>query len=195
MLDKQSIRKYIKQERASLSKEQVSYYSNQISHHIFKLEEFKLCKTLFLYSSIGNEVETRQIAEDALKNNKKIAYPKTNLKTKEMEFYYVDQLNQLTRGKVGSFSLLEPQDNQSNKVTPNQDTLIIVPGLAFDQHMYRIGYGGGFYDKYLQNYPSAVTVGICYDFQIIDNVLPENHDIPLQHIITPTKHIIGGFSP
>lgn len=189
MVEKKDIRNRIKKERANLSSQTVLEYSNQIWKQLYNMESFKLSKTLFLYSSMGNEVNTIPLAKTALAKGKKIAYPKTNLDTYTMEFYYIDSLNQLELVHSGKLKILEPVGNPSKKAIPNVATLMIVPGLAFDKQFYRIGYGGGFYDKYLSHYSSVTTVGVCYDFQVVSSVLPKKHDMPVQNIITPTKHI------
>lgn len=189
MIDKKRIRLTMKQERASLSLKDVANQSNQIASHIRNLPIFKLATTICVYSPIGREVDTGPIVKEALENNKQVAYPKTDATTMTMEFYKVNDVSELTLVQSGSFTLLEPYPDSNTKVIPDETTLMIVPGLAFDQQFYRIGYGGGFYDKYLAEYPALTTIGVCYDFQLIPSTYPSQYDKPVASIITPTRYI------
>lgn len=179
----------MKQQRAKLSLEDVANWSSQISSQISDLPIFKLATTICVYSPIGNEVDTAPIVQVALKNNKQVAYPKTDATTMTMEFYKVKAISELTLVKSGSLSLLEPLPDPNMKVIPNENTLMIVPGLAFDQQFYRTGYGGGFYDKYLAQHPSLTAIGVCYDFQLIPSAYPNQYDKAVGSIITPTRYI------
>ena len=188
MVSKKQIRLTIKKERAKLSLETVQEQSDQICSKICALPILQSSTTICIYSSIGNEVDTSKIARIALENNKQVAYPSTNNEDNTMEFYKVNAISDLRPVKSGSFSLLEPLPHPSTKVIPDENTLMIVPGLAFDKQFYRIGYGGGFYDKYLALYPVLTTIGVCYDFQLIPNVYPNQYDKPVDSIMTPTRH-------
>lgn len=188
MNNKKQIRQVIKKERASLSLKSVQEQSDQIISKICTLPIFQTASTILVYSSIGNEVDTSKILQVALANNKQVAYPSTNTGNNTMEFYKVSAVSDLKPVKSGSFSLLEPVPHPSTKVTPDENTLMIVPGLAFDQHFYRTGYGGGFYDKYLALHPSLTTIGVCYDFQLIPSTYPNEYDQPVGSIMTPTKY-------
>ena len=86
--------------------------------------------------------------------------------------------------KSGSFNLYEPEPRPETKVVPDEKTLMIVPGLAFDREGYRTGYGGGFYDRYIAKYPSLTTLGVCYDFQIMDRIPRDVYDQPVGALVT-----------
>ncbi len=187
-MNKKEIRQKMKKQRANLSSEMVDNYSHQITEKICQLPLFKLATKIFVYSSMGNEVDTSKLVEIALKNNKLVAYPSTNMTYYTMAFYQVDHPSHLRTHQSGQFKLKEPLPHPSAKVIPDQNTLMIVPGLAFDNHFCRIGYGGGFYDKYLERYPRLQTLGVCYDFQMIPSVYPDPHDQPVASIMTPSKY-------
>ena len=189
MNNKKQIRLKMKKQRAQLSLQEVANWSKQINKQISNLPIFKLATTICIYSSIGNEVDTASLAKVALQNNKQVAYPKTDRITMTMEFYKVKDIKELRLVKSGSFSLREPLQDPNTKVIPNQKTLMIVPGLAFDKKFYRTGYGGGFYDKYLAQHTNLTSIGVCYDFQLIDHTYPNQYDIPVDSIITPTRYI------
>jgi len=179
----------MKKQRAKLSLKDVANWSDQISSQIKGLPIFKSATTICVYSPIGNEVDTASIVKEALKNNKQVAYPKTDATTMTMEFYKVKNISDLTLVKSGNFTLREPSPNPNMKVIPDGKTLMIVPGLGFDQQFYRTGYGGGFYDKYIAQHPSLITIGVCYDFQLIPSAYPNQYDKPVGSIITPTRYI------
>ncbi|HHX61707.1 MAG TPA: 5-formyltetrahydrofolate cyclo-ligase, partial [Epulopiscium sp.] len=143
-MDKKQIRKIMKGQRAKVSKDEVLGYSSIIWDKIYSMTSFKSAATLLLYSSIGNEVDTEEIARKALSMGKRIGYPVTDSGDNTMEFHAVNDLNELLPIKTGNFSLLEPKADPSSKIIPDADTLMIVPGLAFDKDLYRTGYGGGF---------------------------------------------------
>lgn len=189
MTSKKQIRLAMKQKRAKLSLEEVTGRSSQISSQISDLSIFKMAKTICVYSPIGNEVDTAPIVQVAMQNNKQVAYPKTDTTTMTMEFYKVNHISELTLVQSGSFSLREPLPKPNMKVIPDENTLMIVPGLAFDRQFYRTGYGGGFYDKYLTQHPSLATIGVCYDFQLIPSAYPNQYDKAVGGIITPTRYI------
>ena len=97
-----------------------------------------------------------------------------------MDFYAIGKGQPL---KASAYGILEPFGDGA-PATPDERTLFIIPGLAFDKNGYRIGYGAGYYDVYLANCPTAVTIGICFDFQVTDNAHPDSHDIPVSMIVT-----------
>lgn len=184
-VDKKRVRQRMKSQRANLSKERVASYSNRIWSKVYQMPVFQKATAVFIYSSIGNEVETREFVKVALEMGKKVAYPVTDMDTNTMTFHTVDTLSDLGRVKSGSFSLLEPRVDDQTKITPNELTLMIVPGLAFDQQFYRTGYGGGFYDRYLSKYPGLTTLGVCYDFQVVASLPVSEYDRPVRGLVTP----------
>lgn len=183
-MDKKQVRQMMKAQRAKLSRDQVLASSRIIWNEIYQMPAFESATTILLYSSIGNEVNTVEFATQALATGKRVAYPVTDTRNNTMEFHMVSDLSELMLVKSGSFSLLEPQLNPSTKVTPDANTLMIVPGLAFDQEGYRTGYGGGFYDKYISKHPSLTTLGVCYDFQIVAHIPRNAYDQAVELVVT-----------
>lgn len=186
-MDKKQIRHQMKKQRAKLSQKTVLEYSSAIWDKIYQKSLYKNAHTVFLYSSIGNEVDTAILASQALKDGKEIAYPVTNTKNMTMEFYKIDSLSQLYQVKSGSFKLYEPKTDPAKKAIPDANSLMIVPGLAFDNKLYRTGYGGGFYDKYLAKYQGLATIGVCYDFQKVDSLPTDKYDQAVSILITPSN--------
>lgn len=138
----------------------------KISERFFSLEEYTKCDTLLTFVSSNIEVDTIEIIKRALADGKKVAVPKCTDKTGHMDFYYIKSLDEL---KKGYFSILEP-DTEICQKAEDCCGLCIVPGLCFDYMGYRIGFGKGYYDRFLQNF-SGITVGICYS-KCIEKELP-----------------------
>lgn len=183
-MDKGEIRGSMRARRAKLTQEEVLEYSGVIWRKIYGMESFQGAGTILLYSSFANEVSTVALAQKALEIGKTVAYPVTNLVNNTMEFYRVKDLSELRPVKTGSFNFSEPEADWKAKVVPDGDTLMIVPGLAFDREGYRTGYGGGFYDKYIAKYPSLTTLGVCYDFQLVTRIPRDDYDQPVGSVVT-----------
>lgn len=176
---KEDIRKRLLKIRRSLSKEEVLQMSRKIRERLFDLPEYRTSKVVMFYISHDNEVDTREMIAESL-YTKKVLVPFT-----EKENIYpvvIESLNNLNRG---AFGILEPREK---KIHRRKIDMIIVPGVAFDHRGYRIGYGKGFYDRFLKE-RHGIKIGLAYDFQIVERI-PENEgDIPVDKIITEKRVI------
>lgn len=153
--------------------------NKKIAKLLFSRPVFKKAKIIAFYLSKGSEVETREMIKEALKIGKEILVPVTNEK---MEFVRYEVGEELVAGKYG---ISEPKTKRSPSNFPQ---LIIVPGIVFGLCMHRIGYGKGYYDKYLATSP-AYRIGICYDFQIKDRLPSHSDDQRMDEIITDKRII------
>lgn len=185
---KNQIRGQIKSQRLALASQQIDEASKVISNKLVTLEKFKAASIIFLYAAKREEVQTKYIFDLAKKMNKQVAFPKVCSKTKTMSFYLVDRLEELVTNTYGSIIIDEPNPSKHLEITPNNETLMIAPGLVFDYNKNRIGYGGGFYDKYLDKYP-VYAIGICFELQIVKNFESEPLDKPV-NLIVSEKQII-----
>ena len=154
--------------------------SREIQRLLFSSAIFQDAKEIFCYVSFGDEADTRFIIEESLRCGKKTAVPKV-LSAGVMEFYYIDSPEQLV---PGAFGILEPPDAGNVPAVPGKDTLMLLPGAAFDPHGNRIGYGGGFYDSYLSRFPLCRRAALCFPEQLVPLIPAEDHDIPAEIIIT-----------
>lgn len=177
---KSELRKYMKLMRASLSYEDRLYYSRCISETLFNTDGYKNSSTILAYISYGTEVNTAFIIDRALQDNKKVAVPKV-IDNQTMLFYYISSRNELTEG---AYCILEPADNNPVCTVMSENTLMIMPGLAFDINKYRLGYGKGYYDRYLKN-KNIKKYMFAFEIQKLDKRLEINqYDIPADKIIT-----------
>lgn len=173
-MNKKELReKYKKIRKRITDKEEKSLI---ISNTLFKLEEFCKANVVGIYSSLSEEVDTKCIIEYCLKYNKKIAFPK--VENSEMRFYYINNINDLNR--VGSFGIMEPEGNN----LAEDIEIMIVPGICFDRQNNRIGFGGGYYDKYLSKNRDIFKIGICFREQITEKIETNETDIKMDIIIT-----------
>lgn len=128
----------------------------------------------------GFEWNTKPIIEAGWQDKKIVAVPKCAPKEKKLTFYKLEDYNQL---EVVYYDLLEPKPDETLKVNKQEIDVLIVPGLLYDRHGYRIGFGGGFYDRFLTDF-SNTTISILHSSQLMENIPKEIFDIPVQFLIT-----------
>ena len=173
---KAELRKKILQEMKTLSQEQKQAMDRALTERFLQHPFYQEAKVIATYLSFPHEFQTQELIKRMLKEGKKVLIPKTYPKGR-MEFVVYDP-KQLAKT---SFGLLEPQGDLE-VVEPSQIDLIHVPGLAFTTEGYRIGYGGGYYDRYLEHF-AGHTMSTIYPCQVQEFNL-ENHDIPVQEVLT-----------
>ena len=172
---KAELRKQVLQEMKALSLEQKQFIDQVLTERLLQHPFYQEAKVIATYLSFSHEFQTQGLIEQALKDGKKVLIPKTYPKGR-MDFVVYDP-QQLVKT---SFGLQEPQGNLE-VVEASRIDLIHVPGLAFTTEGYRIGYGGGYYDRYLKHF-SGHTLSTIYPCQVQD-FMPENHDIPVQEVL------------
>ncbi len=154
---KKERRALVKEYRRSLAPEQKAGMDGQIRKTLCRLYQFQRAKTVLIYMSTPIEVDTVGIIEYCWQHHKRVALPRCVDGTRLMDFYYVSSFDQLEKG---TFGVLEPKTS-CEKLGDYKDGICVVPALAYDRQGYRLGYGGGYYDRFLGKYPGA-TVGIIY---------------------------------
>ena len=179
-MDKKCIRRYINERRKEIQINEIMVNSKIISRKIFSMEEYIKTECVYIYMDFNGEVSTKEIIEESLKTGKRVAIPK--IENEEMSFHYI---NSVEDTQEGYFGVREPIKNN----LCNEQGIIIMPGVAFDKQKHRIGYGKGYYDKYLQNNLELYKIAIAFEFQIFDEIPHEEHDI-LPNIIITEKQII-----
>ena len=178
---KSELRKQVLQEMKAIPRKQKQAIDQALTEGLLQHPFYQEANTIATYLSFPYEFQTQELIEQALKDGKKVLIPKTYPKGR-MDFVIYDP-QQLVKT---SFGLLEPQGDLE-VVDASQIDLIHVPGLAFTTEGYRIGYGGGYYDRYLE-YFSGHTLSTIYPCQIQD-FIPENHDIPVQEVLIDERNL------
>ena len=172
---KAELRKQVLQEMKAIPREQKQAMDQALTDQFLKHPFYQEANTIATYLSFPHEFQTQGLIEQALKDGKKVLIPKTYPKGR-MDFVVYNP-QQLVKT---SFGLLEPQGDLE-VVDASQIDLIHVPGLAFTREGYRIGYGGGYYDRYLKHF-TGHTLSTVYPCQV-QQFMPENHDIPVQEVL------------
>lgn len=183
---KSELRKEILAQRNKVSPVDKILASRAVLYSLGQMPEFQKANRLLLYVSYGSELPTEEIFSAAIWQEKEVYVPKV-LSPGHMEFYRITSYEQLIDGYQG---ILEPVGDTEryivNASTPKD--LILVPGSVFDKKGNRIGYGKGFYDRYLTGLPIQ-KCGICYDLQLVDEILAEPGDVPMDFLVTEKKII------
>lgn len=187
MLTKTDIRKVFLKKRDSYAINELMRKSEKIKNNLFCLKEFANAETILFYVSKNKEVRTDDMIKQSIKMGKKTLVPYINKKSNEIIPSKI--INFDKELEMGSFGIREPKKMFRRPVNPEIIDMVIVPGIVFDRRGYRIGYGKGFYDKFLSKI-RCETIGLAYSFQIIDMIPNEEHDIPIKTIITENGFII-----
>lgn len=177
MSNKKILRKEILNLMRNQDISQKEQYDLNLKEQLFEHNNFKQANSIAIVMSMDHEVNTIPIIEHLLNIGKKVFVPKTNYETKQMEFQRLHDLNSIAIDQKGIKYV-----DEETEISDDID-LIIVPGVVFNHAGYRIGYGGGYYDKYLSHY-NGHTISLLYPFQI-RNFDAESHDIPVDEMLTP----------
>ncbi|MDK2809565.1 MAG: 5-formyltetrahydrofolate cyclo-ligase [Petroclostridium sp.] len=187
-MNKKELRnKYLKM-RKNLQYEEVEKKSKNIIQKLMDTAWYRQSNTIMSYIDFRNEVITRSFIKHALKDNKRIIVPITDMSSKILILSELKDFdNELCQS---SYGILEPKKEYVRVVSCNLLDLVLVPGLAFDTSGYRIGYGGGYYDRLLQRLPQkTITIGLAFEFQIVGNIPVESFDRKVDFIITEERII------
>ncbi|ARJ37418.1 5-formyltetrahydrofolate cyclo-ligase [Sporosarcina sp. P21c] len=184
-MEKQHLRKQVIQQLHQLTPSDHERKSAIIVEKVLASDEFKYAKTIGITLSRFPEVDTHRLIEIAWQSGKRVAIPRCISSTREMDFRLIDSFDQT---EVVYMDLKEPKIEVTESINPQEIDLQIVPGVVYSETGYRIGFGGGYYDRYLINFPFE-TISLAFDCQIRHNIAREPHDIPVSYIYTD-EHII-----
>ena len=181
-MDKKALRAEIKAKKRAMTEEQIAATSEALARQLYAHPAYKEAKSIFGYLSYNQEVRTMPMLEQAQKDGKRVAVPKVIGDT--MIFIWLDDLSRI---ELGYCNIPEPIDNGPEAV--DETALVMMPGLAFDPTGRRCGYGGGFYDRYLEQHPNHPTIAMCYGFQMFDELETDPHDIPVNYVLS--QEVVG----
>lgn len=183
-MDKKILRKRLIESRKSLDKTEKAKWDKIISEKIINSDYFKNAEQVLIFSSTDDEFDTRYIIERCRLLYKRVFYPLCIDSEGKMEFYKVDSVGDL---QVGMYNILEPKST-CKKYIPQDNDLIIVPCLSADRHKNRIGYGKGYYDRFLKDF-NGVSVSPCYDILLEDEIPTDKYDMQINIIVTDKEVI------
>ena len=173
---KKSLRREMKAKRNALTEEEKSSATANCLSQLKKIPEFINTHWIYAYIACRNELETAGIIDWCLKNGKHVAVPKVHGEI--MHFYEIHSLRDCV---PGAFGILETVGEEKDRVTA--PGFMLVPGLAFDKNGNRLGYGGGFYDKYLSSHEGLTTAALGYDFQMVEEVPTGMYDQKMDYVV------------
>ena len=193
MSTKEILRKSFAQIRNSIDKNTRYKESAEISDIITSSLVYKSAKTVFIYVSFGSEVETHTLIDKAIQDGKRVAVPLCDRDARTMNAYEIKCRAMLERG---TYNILEPKKNlikngDIRRVVPSEIDLAIVPAYVYDKKGARIGYGGGYYDRFLSQF-CGVSLGVAFSQCIVDALQTEEHDVLVDKIVCPEGMIEDG---
>ena len=175
-MDKRELRAMIRSQKRAMTNEEIAEKSRLLGALFADTQAYRNARAIYGYLPYNQEVRTVSMLEQALRDGKRVAVPK--IFGDEMKFLWLDDLTRVEKGYSG---IPEPIDD--GPVADDPTALVLMPGMAFDPQGHRIGYGGGFYDKFLAAEPEHPTVALCYDFQVLDHLETEEFDIPVDLVL------------
>lgn len=175
-MDKKALRAEIRAKKRAMTAQEIEEKSAALAKAFYETAEYKNAKTIYGYLPYNQEVRTTQMLAHALADGKQVAVPKVY--GDEMKFILLSDLSQVAKGYAGI-----PEPIADGPVAADPTALVLMPGLAFDPDGHRLGYGGGFYDKFLAAEPDHPTLALCYDFQMLPHLDTESYDIPVDRVL------------
>jgi len=185
LIMKNSLRRYLIENRKKISKNEVLEKSELIKNRLFEMKDFQQSLTILFYVSYDNEVYTHDMIKESIKLGKNVIVPKSDKENRKLILSKLNNWEDLVKGAYG---ILEPKE--IDPISIDKIDLIIVPGVGFDKQGRRIGHGKGYYDNLLRNSKKTIHIGLAFEFQIVEEIPTDAHDVPVQKIITE-KRVIG----
>lgn len=175
-MDKSELRRQIREEKRAMTEAEIVDRSTRLGELFVQSQAYRDADTIYGYLPYNQEVRTVPMLEQALRDGKRVAVPKVYGET--MRFIYLDDFTQVEKGYAGI-----PEPATDGPVAEDTRALVLMPGLAFTKTGDRMGYGGGFYDRFLAQEPEHPTLALCYAFQIVDDLPTEEYDVPVDTVL------------
>ncbi len=186
-MDKPTLRRWLRRRRFLLSLQEIQKKGQLIAQRVLSWAAFHQAKRVLLYSPIDGEVDTALIWQTALQEGKETYFPRVCREKGQIEFVYTERKESL---RPGTYGILEPLGERVFSAQEDLATLVLVPGLAFDLQGYRLGWGGGYYDRALpQLAGSTLRVGLAYEFQVFSSLPYEEGDEKVDCVVTETRFL------
>ncbi len=189
--EKEALRTRMKEVRAAIPADVREDENKAITNILLNTSLYETAAFILTYVSCGTEVDTTAFIRQAIRDGKKVYVPKV-LGNHTMDFFLCEDLGRLRRNKLG---ILEPEAdpeilfpyNTHISLDSAENCMILVPGLAFDSKLGRIGFGGGYYDRYLAHFCKKMSIGMAFNEQIIEEVPMGQEDVPVDLVVTPER--------
>lgn len=190
-IDPQKLRKDTLKSRNALTESEIMTRSEKICESILKLPEIINSKTLFVYVSFRSEVSTFKLIERLIANGITVTVPITRIKEKRLDAIKIENIT--SDLEPGYCDIPEPTKTlcKTNIIDPSEINAILLPGSVFDKRGGRFGYGGGYYDRFVSNIPTAIRIGLAFDLQVVEQIPLQAHDEILDYVMTESHHYQG----
>ena len=175
-MDKKELRRQIREKKRAMTEAEIVAASERLAELFLNCPQYKAAKTIYGYLPYNQEVRTVPMLEQAMRDGKRVAVPKCY--GDQMRFLYMDDLTKVEKGYANI-----PEPIADEPVADDPTALVMMPGMAFTKDGKRMGYGGGFYDKFLAAEPDHPTVAMCYAFQMLEDLPTEEYDIPVDCVL------------
>jgi 5-formyltetrahydrofolate cyclo-ligase len=190
MNSKTEIRKRLLGLRNALSKEEIAARSGGIVTRLMRMEEIRKASTVMVYLSFGSEVLTDDLIRWGWEEGKRIIVPLCRPEGRVLTPCLIDGFAELEEGHYG---IREPKADRIRVVPPGEIDAVLVPAVAFDRRGYRVGYGGGYYDRFLPKAARAAKIGAAFACQIVPEVPTDRYDVQVDRITTEDELIVSGI--
>lgn len=187
---KKDFRKQVIESRKNKDSEFISINSQIITEKLLSMDCIQQASTIMLYLDFNNEVKTDQLITKLISLRKTVTSPVTIKDERKLIPYEITNLKEGIN--IGAYGIREPNKDISNEIDVKNIDVLIVPAVAYDKNCYRLGYGGGYYDRFIEHLrDDAITIGIAFDLQLFDSIPKEEHDAQLNYIITESSTYVG----
>lgn len=187
---KKDFRKQVIESRKNKDSEFISINSQIITEKLLSMDCIQQASTIMLYLDFNNEVKTDQLITKLISLRKTVTSPVTIKDERKLIPYEITNLKEGIN--IGAYGIREPNKDISNEIDVKNIDVLIVPAVAYDKNCYRLGYGGGYYDRFIERLrDDAITIGIAFDLQLFDSIPKEEHDAQLNYIITESSIYVG----
>lgn len=176
-MDKKALRSEIRRRKRAMTEAQITACSRDLTRQALACSLYRQARSIYGYLSYNQEVRTREFLQAALADGKRVAVPKVF--GDAMRFIWLEDLSAVAPGYAGI-----PEPIADGPEADDPRALVLMPGLAFDPAGHRLGYGGGFYDKFLTCEPSHPTLALCYGFQLLEHLDTDVHDVPVDRVLS-----------
>ena len=187
MTDKGDIRKRILQVRNAMTREAIVSGSLAIVKRLTELDQIRRASTVMVYLSFGSEVRTDDLILWGWGEGKRIAVPLCRPASRELIACRIEGFDEL---ECGHYGIREPQEDLIRPVPPEEIDAVVVPAVAFDRRGHRLGYGGGYYDRFLPGASRATRIGVAFARQIVTEIPADPHDVRMDRIMTEREIIM-----
>lgn len=185
-INKKQLREKFLQMRNNISINQIKEASKIICSKIINHHQFKDAQNILVYIPFRKEVEIKELIEEAWRLGKGVLVPKTEKQHRQMSIYEITSWQDL---ELGNYGIYEPKVNDKMPFIIDNINLVIVPGVAFDAKGFRLGYGGGYYDRFFDRFKKQpFKIGVAFEMQMVEQLPVDEHDYPVDQIITEERN-------